>query len=391
MKIAHLSDLHYCPKHLKWVDKAMIQAVDQAIEDQYDCAVISGDLFDRAMPAHEPAVAALFLQVMRLANHMPVALLSGTLTHDPAGCLEMFKHVPTRHQILVIDELGAWVLYRGQWVPYGDGVYGEAELLLCGLPSLNKADKGIMDTGPAAYVKGVMAEFAPMAAQARAAGVPSVLTTHGEILGSVTESNHAMLSPDHEFTEEILFSAGCDAVMIGHIHKHQVFVSDDQKQVIVYPGSLARLTFGDHNSKGWVSWLFGDNQPVIKFMPVPCRDLIEIDYDSPPDMAELKEVSGTAGADDSVRIRWVIDQEYSGTVDQKAIKEIFAHVETLKLEQSILPIQSVRSEEMLKASSLEDKIKVWLDSTGDSEVFEGLSRRLAELQQRGLDVVLREI
>lgn len=386
MNIAHLSDIHYCPKHLKWVDRAMTAAVDGAIAKQCDVMVISGDSFDRAMSLHEPAVSAYYSQVIRAANHMPVAVLAGTLIHDPVGCLNVLKHVPTKYGILVIDKPGAWTLFNKVWVPVKDKVVEQDQLLLCGLPSLNKAETD----NPKEHVIRVMAGFAPLAAQARAAGVHSILTAHGEVLGSVTESNHAMISPDHEFTEEILFSSGCDAIMLGHIHKRQEFYSE-AGQVAAYAGSLARLVFGDHEDKGWLNWLFQDKRLYIEQILSPTRNLVEIEFDGAPDMDELAALAETVLEDDSVRVLWTIDQEFVGIDDKKAILALFSHVETVKLDRSILPIQSVRAAEMLEAQTLEAKVKVWLESTGDIESFDATAHRLAKLQTADVTSILEEL
>ena len=43
MKIAHLSDLHYCQEYLAEVDKCTAFAVDTAIAQDCRFAVLSGD------------------------------------------------------------------------------------------------------------------------------------------------------------------------------------------------------------------------------------------------------------------------------------------------------------------------------------------------------------
>ena len=106
MKIIHIADIHYCPKHLKWVDKAFRFAVDYSIEQEADVAVIAGDSFDSSMGIHEPAVAACITQMIRMATHMPVLVLQGTHSHDRPGCLDVLKEIPTKYPIHAADEAG---------------------------------------------------------------------------------------------------------------------------------------------------------------------------------------------------------------------------------------------------------------------------------------------
>ena len=64
LRVAHLSDLHYGPRHLEEADRCFSAAVDRAIELAVDAAVISGDATDHALDLHAPA-ARLLAQVRR--------------------------------------------------------------------------------------------------------------------------------------------------------------------------------------------------------------------------------------------------------------------------------------------------------------------------------------
>ena len=83
MRVAHLSDLHYGPRHLEEADRCFSAAVDRAIELAVDVAVISGDATDHALDLHAPAALRLLAQVRRLADHCPVLMLQGTWSHEP--------------------------------------------------------------------------------------------------------------------------------------------------------------------------------------------------------------------------------------------------------------------------------------------------------------------
>lgn len=391
MKIAHLADIHYCPKHLKWVDRSMHAAIERAIDEECDLAVIAGDSFDAGMGAHEPAFRAYLERVVRLSSAMPVIDLQGTLSHDRPGMLAVLRAIPTRYPVLVADEPGVWVLDTWQWhrVLGATQLTDTAAAVVCCLPSLNKADPTVQQIGARAYVEHLMADFRILAEAAREQGIPSILVTHGTVSGSVTESNFAMVSPDHEFTTETLWSAGTDAVMLGHIHKHQSWL--DSGRVIAYPGSLARLVHGDHEPKGWCLWEIKPDNARYWFVEAPTRQLLEIEFDGPPDMDDLATLAKQAGENDAVRIRWTVDAEFSALIDKAAIRTLFGHCDSVKIEATVLDVQSVRAAGISRALTLEDKLGYYLKTTGDEQKHQALADRLQRLQTATPEEIVRSL
>jgi len=396
MKTAHISDLHYSPKHLKWVDRAMVAAVDRATKEGCDAAVIAGDSFDHGMGVHEPAVLAYVTQVARLADTMPTVVLYGTASHDRPGSLDILRTLRRKFPIHVADRPRALLLQAGEWYEIdedcdfspnasakaGDGVF-------FALPSLNKANPAIMEHGAQHYVGNIMQRFAIIAAAARQHGLPTTLVTHGTVNGSLTESKFAIVSPDHEFAEELLFRSGADAIMTGHIHAHQDW--HEGTQIIAYPGSLARLVHGDHDPKGWLLWDIEPGSVAYRFIPSPTRQLLEIEFDGPPDMGELGQLAADATEDDAVRIRWTVDQEYAATVDKPAIRALFGHCDAVKLEGTVLPIQSVRAAGISRAATLDEKLAYWLKTTGDEDQQQALEDRLEMLRSMEAEEIVNRL
>lgn len=367
MKVFHTGDIHMCAKHREWVNRAMEHATDSAISQKCDIAVIAGDSFDHAINAHEPAFADFVGHVVRLSNYMPVVLLYGTASHDRPGCLDAFKLMPSRHAIHVIDK--------------------PTQFELCGamvsaLPSLNKAE---IEEGCSArdWTSKQLASFAPSNIAARANGQPTFLITHGTINGSTTESRYALVSPDHEMDVQALANADADAVMINHIHAHQswpnVLTPSGARTTIAYSGSIARLVHGHHNPVGFLIWNIEPGKARFTFHPTPARQLLEITFDGPPNMAELRELARTVTPDDAVRIRWSVDEEHVTAIDKAAIRELFAGAETLKLEGRVLPVQRTRAGGIGQALTLADKLSIWAKATG-SDGIERLLERLELVQ-----------
>lgn len=370
MKICHVGDLHVCQKHQLWTIRALANAIDTAIAQQCDLAVIAGDSFDAAIHAHEPAFVEFVEEIVRLADAMPIVLIYGTQSHDRPGSLDVLRTIPTQHMIDVVAH------------PTQLDIAG---CRVSALPGLNKADPGIMAQGANAWAREVMASFASGNVRARADGMPSIFVTHGTVTGCTTESGYAMVSPDHEFDLEALASADADAVMLGHIHRHQAWhgvrTPSGATTEIAYSGSLARLVHGHLDPVGFLIWDLEPGKPAsFAFHASPSRQLVEISFAGPPDIDELRAMAATVGPEDAVRIRWEIDEEHAAGVDRALIRELFAGAETLKLEPRVLPIQRVRAAGIGRAMTLADKLEYWCDTTGSQEALTRLRERLGMIQ-----------
>jgi exonuclease SbcD len=381
MKVLHIADIHYCPKHFRWVDLAMTHAVDTGIAQGCDLAIIAGDSFDHAMGTHEPAFAAFVRQVVRLGDAMGTLVLQGTPGHDRPGSLDVLKAIPTPNQIIVAD--------------WADSISVKG-VLVSTLPSLTKAESGIMAEGAKHWTASTLAKIGGINVNARADGISTILVTHGTVTGCTTESGYAMVSPDHEFSVENLASADCDAVMLGHIHRHQswpnVRTPSGALTTIAYPGSLARLVHGHMDPVGFLIWTLEPGKPgTFEFHASPSRQLLEIDFPGLPDMDEIRHIAAQAGPDDAVRIRWTVDEEHAAAVDKQAIRDLFVGVDSLKLEPRVLPVQRVRAAGIGRAVTLSDKIRHWAETTGSMEAMPRLLDRLEMVQAEDPEKIVGRI
>ena len=380
VRVLHLADIHYGPRHLAWIDRAMAHAVDTGIGVGCNLAIIAGDSFDCALNAHEPAFSAYVRQVVRLAKHMPVLVLQGTHSHDRPGSLDVLKALPTTHPIIVADTMDTYPL---------------AGARVCALPSLNKADPDIMAMGANAWTAAALAVIGEASAESRVSGIPTILVTHGTVVGCSTESGYAMISPDHEFSPEVLARADCDAVMLGHIHAHQSWPNvrppSGGSTTIAYPGSLARLVHGHHDPVGFLIWDIDPGRACFTFYESPAQRFIERTFTGPPDMDQLRALAEQAGPDDAVRIRWEIDEEHAAGVDKAMIRALFAGANSIKLEPRVLPVQRVRAAGIGKAMTLADKLRYWAETTGSTSALERLTDRLEMLLSMDPDGIVTMI
>lgn len=370
MKALHLADLHYCGKHLEHVDAAVEHAIEAGVAAGCQVAIIAGDSFDAAVSMHEPAVDVFMGRVRSLADRMPVLVLQGTFSHDRPGSLSPLRHVGGRHPIYVADKIAQVALVGNEWVEANAYAFAKpptgAELVASCLPSINKgavaAAVGVEKAGTAAgdMVAELCRGWAVTNRAMRTLGVPTVLVGHGTVNGAVTETAHAMVSQDHEFSAGALFGAETSAVMLGHIHHHQRW--REGRRAIAYPGSITKLIYGHQGTVGALIWELDAEGGDFGLVATPSRRLIELAYDGPPDMEDLERAaSDCAGA--YVRIRASVDEEYRKSVDKLAIQALFSDAAELKIEVRVNPVQRVRAAGISQAKSLAEQLCQWCSVT----------------------------
>ncbi len=374
MRIVHISDIHFADKHLAEVQRcARFATTWMAEQVGPDLIVLTGDIFDHRLEQTSPAFLEAVRWVACLGNFAPVLVLQGTYSHDAPGAVSVFRHVHTSYPVYVADRIEQ-VAFRLE-SPYFSPLSGDmtfidrdSALLSC-LPAVNKgqvaAAVGAENAATAAgeAVAQLLASWAPSHRAARKAGVPSIVLSHGTVSGSVTEHGVPMAGLDHEFTTGALFAADATAVMVGHIHKHQAW--EQGGHGIAYPGSIARLHFGEFDPKGFLLWELEADAATWELIETPARRLVDVDFaGAAPDMDELRGFADNCGDDAHVRIRYAVDEEHRHSIDKAAIEAMFAHAAGVKIEAQILPVQRQRAAGITRALSVADMVQRWGEVTG---------------------------
>jgi exonuclease SbcD len=409
MRLFHASDLHYCPKHVEYVDKAFGAAWSHFKASGIGPWIVAGDSFDATMGIHQPAFAQYLSRIVQMASDAPGLVLQGTFSHDYPGSLNPLKEIHTRHPVHVADAPGIWLLEwisgrkEFQWISVSNknaaaSRLGEVKpkLVAVCIPSLNRADPEVRENGAQNYLASLAARFGGIARVYRKANVPVVLVTHGTVIGCYTESRHAMVSPDHEFSIEGLAAFSADAVLLGHIHKHQSWEHDGCQ--IVYPGSLAKLVFGHSDPTGYVAWNFDDGARSISWehVEIPSRIMAEFEYNGPPDLDELdaaaKKLTDGAASPVFARVRWEIDEEHAKRVDPRKVRAIFEDRGiTVKIEQRVNKVESVRAKGISDAMTTQERLGFYLVSIGDEEKLDPLTQRLNLVRDQSPETIVSMI
>lgn len=386
MKILHASDLHYSPGNLVEADRCFGHAVEQAIAQNVDVALITGDSTDHALEGHSPALLALAKRVKQLADHCPVFLLQGTFSHEPVGLLKMLEMIGARYPIVVSDTIGMIGLSQGKWIEY-DPTYIDVkyDLVITSVPTVNKADLALAVGADNAAVEmgnhlaALLGLFGPANAVLRDKGIPTILASHGTVDGSLNENGVPMAGLDHEFSIGALFSANTCATMLGHIHMHQQWTREHngRTQRIAYPGSIGRYHYGELGEKYCLIWEVTSDTANFSTVQTPSKRTIEIAFEGVPNLEQLATVAEQCrGA--FVRVRYSVDEEFVKTVDRHAIKAILGLAAEVKIEGEVLTIQRQRCAGISTLTSVEERFMKWCEFTNSPT--DGLAERLSMLQ-----------
>lgn len=397
LKLAHMSDLHYSAKNLQEADKTFGFAVQSAINNQVNAAIISGDSTDHALDGHAPSLKALADQIKKLGDHCPVLMLQGTFSHEPLGVLDMLGMIGTKYPICIASKIGAYGLTQNGWESFNAGV--DYLLVATAFPTVNKAELAATVGDKAGQMMGdllynLMTEFAPMNEALRRKGVPSILVGHGTVQDCLTEHGVPMSGTDHEFGVGALFSARTDACLLGHIHKHQKWerTFDGLKQTIAYAGSIGRFHYGEEGDKGYLIWNLIPGDTSFEFVATPARETIDLSYAGVPDLDEIKRVV-SQNPDAHIRLRYSIDEEHKSSVDRAAIDAILANCAGSQVQGFTQYIDRQRAQGIGQEQSYHAKLKMWVDLTKDEHGanVELLSEKLDLAQTTDAELIVKNI
>lgn len=235
---------------------------------------------------------------------MPVVMLQGTFSHEPAGTLDLFRLVGNRYPVYIADRIHQVALHEGGFTPsvscalHADGDRGAAGRWHAGLPdvvftcvpTVNRAMLAVaVGTSDAATAVGDhLAAYLPAAGTVnrslRARGIRTMGISHGTVNGCQTKHGVPMAGFDHEFTIGALFDAEYDGFMLGHIHRAQQW-DREGRLVAIRARSGASTTaksVGEIGDKTYLQWRVAPGQAETRPVVTPARETLCIDFDGPP-------------------------------------------------------------------------------------------------------------
>lgn len=260
MRLIHTSDWHL-GRTLHGVDlrDAQARALDQLcrfVEEPadgvpVDAVLVSGDVFDRGVPAVE-SMELLDTVLARLIRHCHVVLISGN--HDSPRRLG-FGSGLFRDRLHLVTEAEA--VDRPVTIVGADQVVAQ----VYAIPFLEPEDARVRLAGPeeevarsheavvGAAMRRIRADLADRTAAGRGAdagaGVRSVVMAHAFVTGAAPcESERSIAVGGVECVSAQLF-AGIDYVALGHLHRPQQVTKTPPGTLAHYSGSLLRYSFDE--------------------------------------------------------------------------------------------------------------------------------------------------
>ncbi|TNY34454.1 exonuclease SbcCD subunit D [Thermomonospora catenispora] len=261
MRFLHTSDWHLGRSfHRADLLDAQARFIDHLVEtvraERVDCVLISGDVYDRALPPVD-AVRLCGEALRRLAERARVVLISGN--HDSVHRLGFGADL--------MDAAGVHIRtdFRtvGTPVMVGDAAVYPIPYLE---PELVREPWGLRGRGHAAALTEAMRRID---ADRAGRGAPSLVLAHAFVTGGEPSDSERDISVGGVSTVPAEIFAGVDYAALGHLHGRQRITDR-----IRYSGSPLAYSFSEeHHRKGsWLVDLEGDRlETTFVEAPVPRR------------------------------------------------------------------------------------------------------------------------
>jgi len=339
IKFFHTADIHFGVENYGRIDpatgihsrlldfkKCLEFCVDQAIDQNIDFFMFSGDAYKTANPT--PTQQKLFLQqLLRLNTHgIPVAIVVGNHDHPmsfgKAHALDIFGDLPvegfhifSKPEILRLKTKSGVVQIVGIPWPSRHSLIARTDLRF--------KNSGEIVEYLADAVGHIITELAGQLDPA----LPAVLAGHLTVSEGIFSGSErtAILGSDPILMPSQLAIEPFDYVALGHLHRFQD-LNVNGRCPIVYSGSLERIDFGERNdTKGFCSVeISDDKKTTYRFVPTPTRPMLQLDIKLVADQNQTRQVVDEIAMHDIrgaiLKIVYYVPEDTQDAVDVSAVQ-----------------------------------------------------------------------
>lgn len=405
LKILHTADWHIRDKDIEEQKKCLNYLIETAQKERPDLIIHAGDVLDQQnVQLDTQAIKLVFQTFSDLAGIAPVAVIIGTPSHEGTAT-EVLSHIKARYPVHVSARPEQLYLCGNRfWTESSTSestrlAFMEApvEAVVSMVPAPTKqffAHNSDIKTSDTEIAGEMSKMLAGLAAQADAYVAPHVLVGHWNITGSLISETQTLTGVDIELSKDQMALSNASLKLMGHIHKSQRVGKD-----IFYAGSIAGLTWGELDDKGFYIHQLGGNKIVeSRFIKTPSRKLIKLDADLTEASAfeELDIILYSESAenlkDAYVSIDLKVYQDEAQKVDKERIKNFFLSggAKSVGVYLLRMPRENVRSKNILKLTTLREKVIEWAKLRGET-VPDSILEKADLLESENADKIIQEV
>jgi DNA repair exonuclease SbcCD nuclease subunit len=250
MKVLHSADWHIRDKNIDEARECLECLISTAVKKNVDLVVVSGDCFDsRDIKMDSKAAKLVIKTVSQLANIAPVAIVTGTASHDGAAP-EILRYARGKYDVHVSTYPEQVRLIDGYLYNREAGDGSEiVEALVTLIPQPTKqffSSSEDIQTSNEQISNSLSGLFAGFGAAASEYRCPHLLVYHGSIRGAKLSNDQVLTGIDIEVSADQLSLANADINLCGHIH-----LSQQLGEKTFYPGSIFPLNWGENHDHGF--------------------------------------------------------------------------------------------------------------------------------------------
>lgn len=353
ISVVHFSDLHFgsgerygslnpesgLNRRFEDFIAALDKPINFAVDNKIDLAIFTGDTYKHATP--EPVYQREFAKrIKRLSlNKIPAILLVGNhdvlYRIDGSDALDIYS---------TLDIEGVTVFNRIELknIKTKNGL-----VQVISLPHITKSrllakkeyrnlsvreqDKSMIEKVKEA-LKGCLEKLDP--------SLPAILLGHGTIeTAQFGAEQDLSIGKVLSYPLSFFQMSQLDYVGFGHIHRHQIL--QEKNPLILYAGSLERVDFGEEKEdKGFIYLELQKGKAKHKFISTNPRKFITVSCDltcSQNLQTDLEnEIKDKKQAGAIIRLKYKINEEDTGHIDQEKIKSILSDSFALVIQSEIV-------------------------------------------------------
>ena len=360
IKLLHTADIHAKKSRAKDVVKLIYTIIEDVKEKQIDAVLFDGDFWDCAV-VNNSAFAEIIAAMAILISMVRVYMIYGTPHHENANSLEVFKLLGA----FVADKPTIWTLEKEDL--FQNGEYEYIDIL--GIPEPRKS---LLLGSNADETKDNVTNYLKDAL-ALPHENPLLIMWHGEVTGAKYQNGKDATS-DARLNGTMVKDAM--AVLCGHIHLPQELGKFN------YCGSPIPVNFGELHKPAYNIVTIDNGKVNIekRFLPFSQNRVVDCN------LATFRALSTMNFKGLNVKVNLTLSSEERKMFNLRAETDKLleaTNADSIKIAVKVESIDAVRSREIVKATSIKDKLKIYAE-LNNIELTEGIYNKAEDIQNNML-------